>query len=104
MIDLKNLEVLSMNEMTTEVQEVARNVRVVLSTVKGQVALNRDFGMDADLLDLPLPDAESYFLVQAIEQLRINEPRAAIQSVDFEADLHGKLTPKVVIEFVGEST
>ena len=104
MIDFTAASILSAKAATPLEEEVIRNVRVIVSTIKGQVALDRDFGMDPDLLDMPIPDAESFFLVQAMDQVRIYEPRAIVQTVEFESDMNGKLSPKVVIEIVREFT
>lgn len=104
LVDLNSMELFSINEITTIEEEILRNAKVVLSTVKGQVVLDRDFGMDPDILDLPIPEAETRFMVLAIQLLRVYEPRAAIQTVTFDGDSNGKLIPKVVIEIVREFT
>lgn len=98
MIDLTNAKILSINHIGKEDEEILRNVKVIVSTIQGQVVLDRSFGINADVLDMPIPDAEAFFLVQAMEQVRLHEPRAFVKSVEFESDMNGKLSPKVVIE------
>lgn len=98
MIDLDNTEILAINHTGSEQEEILRNVKVIVSTVKGQVVLDREFGISPDLLDMPTPDAEAFFLVEAMEQVRINEPRASVKSVEFTSDMDGNFSPKVVIE------
>lgn len=98
MIDLVNAEILAINHIGSEQEEILRNVKVIVSTIRGQVVLDRDFGISPDVLDLPIPDAEAFFLVEAMEQVRINEPRASVKSVEFTSDMDGNFSPKVVIE------
>ena len=65
--DLKNIR---LNEQDT-VASVIQNVALILATPKGTVPMYRDFGLDRDFLDMPIPDAETRMIApirEAVEQ------------------------------------
>lgn len=92
------------------VEEVVQNIRCVLAVRKGSVPLDRDFGLDWNLIDKPIPVAKSVLLAQIFEEIRKIEPRAKVRRVSFEEDnagaMDGVLKPKIsfVIEGAGEIT
>lgn len=89
-----------LNLYATGTDEILQNVSMILSTPKGSVPLDRNFGVDLSMLDMPIEMAQNLFTVQVIEAVQDYEPRATIQSVSYERNhLSGKLKPivKVVI-------
>lgn len=84
------------------VAEVVQNVRFILSTPKGSVPLDRDFGVDMSYLDYPLPIARMMLLSTATEALEAYEPRADVLGVEFEDDkgdaIEGVLKPRFRID------
>ena len=82
-------------------EEVVQNVRVILSTVKGTVPLDRAFGLAADLLDEPLPVAQALLSADIVEAINQYEPRVKVVKVDFADDqdvaADGILRPSVRI-------
>ena len=82
-----------------EVREILQNVRTILSTRKGSVPLDRDFGLTWAHIDKPMPVAK--MLMRSEEY----EPRATVVSVDFDEDtasaMDGILKPRVVVQ-IGE--
>ena len=55
-VSAPNLANLRLNETNT-VASVLQNIAVILATPKGTVPMYRDFGIEMDYLDLPLPEA-----------------------------------------------
>lgn len=81
--------------------EILQNVRTILTTRKGTVPLDRNFGLSQEFLDRPLPVAQAMLNTDIIDQIRTYEPRAQVISVGFDPDLSvpadGKLVPRVRI-------
>ena len=73
-----------------------QNVRTILLTKKFSVPLDREFGLDFSVLDMPLPKAQAALRVEIIEALRRYEPRAVIKEVGFDGEaVDGSLVSKV---------
>lgn len=85
----------------SELDEIAQNVRCILATVAGSVCLDRDFGIDADLLDQPTPRAVALLQANIIGAVREIEPRARVSRVRIGVDGDGVLTPEVEIRIAG---
>lgn len=87
---------------TDTVREIVRNVAVVLGTQKGSVPLYRDFGIDWDFLDKPLPVAQTMMHARIREALETFEPRIQVVGITFaiDADAPATLIPTVEIEIL----
>jgi len=83
-----------------EVQEVLQNVRMILCTRKGDIPAMRDFGLDQDWLDRPIPVAKALLYRDISEAVEKYEPRATVTDVSFEAGAtaDGQLRPIVQVE------
>lgn len=88
------------NFSATEIEEIIQNIHVGMTTPKGTVPLDRDFGIDWSCLDLPIQQAKAKLTIDYIEQIPKFDSRAKVKSVSFTSDRDGQLKPKVVIEIV----
>ena len=77
--------------------EVAQNVKTILTTLKYSVPLDRNFGLNAVMLDKPMPRARAKLQAEIYNAIRKYEPRCKVLKISFEADLDGLLVPKVRI-------
>lgn len=78
--------------------EVLQNVRTILNTRLGTVPLARDFGISWEHVDMPLPAARSVMQGVVIDAIEDFEPRARVESVQFDGDgADGILRPTVII-------
>ena len=59
-------------------EEVVQNVRMIITTPKGSVPLDRDFGLDFDVIDRPMPVARALMEVDIVDQVGRYEPRARV--------------------------
>ncbi len=76
-------------------------VKTILTTPTGTAVLDREFGLDPTLIDLPLPTAQARLTAEIITKLKRYEPRVKVESVSFTNDaLDGILKPKVVCSLV----
>ena len=72
---------------------------LLYKTRAGECALDRDFGLDWSIVDLPLPEAKARLAAEIITKTRKYEgDRADVSSVSFLVKEDGVLVPKVVIE------
>ncbi len=80
-------------------EEVIQNVRMIVTTIRGTLPLDRDFGISNHLVDTPIERAKALISREIIEQVEKYEPRARITRVqfieDFEAAADGRLIPKL---------
>ncbi len=86
---------------TNEVEEILQNVKTILTTTKYSVPLDRKFGINAEILDMPLPYIQAKLTAEIISAIQKYEPRVVVNKVIYNGDgQEGKLIPtvRVVIE------
>ena len=81
----------------TVIEEVLQNVRTIISTIKHSVPMDREFGIDGAIIDRPINIAKAHLSNEIFRAVRRYEPRAVIESIDFDGDESGKLTPTIKI-------
>lgn len=81
----------------TVVEEVLQNVRTILTTIKGSIPLDREFGIDGEVVDLPINVAKAKLTNEIFRAIRIYEPRAVIESITFDGELSGRLLPTLEV-------
>lgn len=85
----------------TELEEIAQNVAMILATEKFSVPLDRTFGVDANLIDLPINAAQAKLTAEIATAIREQEPRARVKKCFFSGDVDdGQLIATVRIEVV----
>ena len=82
----------------TLAEEVLQNVRMIISTVKYSVPMDREFGIDGTVVDRPINIAKAHLSNEIFRAVRRYEPRAEIVSIEFNGDEIGKLTPTIKIQ------
>lgn len=82
---------------------IIQNVRMILSTPKYSVALDRNFGIDAALVDKPLPVAKAKITAEIIAAIQKYEPRVKVTKVLFAGDgADGILKPRVQVVILND--
>lgn len=85
-----------------EIEEIIQNVKTILTTIKGAVVLDRNFGINADILDLPIPVMQAKLSVEIIESIEKYEPRVKVVKVIYDGDgKEGVIYPKVRVKLNG---
>lgn len=80
----------------TTIEEILQNVRTILTTPVYSVPLDRTFGVNAELLDLPRPVARAKLAAEIVQAIQKFEPRVEVTRVSFAGDaISGKLQPTV---------
>lgn len=86
---------------SSTVAEILQNIRTILTTRRGTVPLDRDFGLSWNWLDQPLPLAQMLMKAEIINAIQTYEPRAAVKAVTFaggtENAMDGILIPTVTV-------
>ena len=77
--------------------EVLQNVLTIITTVKGTIPLDRNFGIDGSAIDLPMPQAQAKMTNEIFQAIKQYEPRATIESISFSGDINGRLVPAVEV-------
>lgn len=78
-------------------KEILQNVQCIIATVKRSVPLDREFGIDASFVDKPTVVAQAMYASEIVEAVQKYEPRAVVESVNWEGNIDGILKPKVRI-------
>lgn len=81
----------------SEVAVILQNLRTIITTTKYSVPLDRDFGIDADMLDLPINVVQAKLQSEMITAIKKYEPRVEITSISFTGMDDGVLAPKVQV-------
>lgn len=77
-------------------EEVLQNVRTILTTRKGSVPMDRAFGIDGDVVDLPSAVAQAKLASEIVATVSEYEPRAKVERVLYEGnETDGFLRAKV---------
>lgn len=91
---------------STEIEEVLQNVKTILSTVQGTVPLDREFGVDKKIIDLPISVVEAKITAAIVKAINKFEPRARVWKIKYENTereaMDGNLKPCVDIELIEE--
>lgn len=84
------------------VAEILQNVRTIITTQRGSVPLDREFGVEMLFLDSPTPTAQALLTADVVESVEKYEPRVTVSEVSFIDDqvaaMNGRLFPSVKIK------
>jgi phage baseplate assembly protein W len=84
-----------------DVLEVIQNCWTILTTQKGTVPLDREFGIAAEFLDSPMPVVRAKAEQDIFLAFRKYEPRAVLKEVYWKAEvISGKVMPNVKVQVV----
>ena len=86
----------------SEAAEILQNLRTIIATTKYSLPLDRDFGIEADMLDKPMAVAQAQLQSEIIMTIKTYEPRVTVTGISFTGTDDGKLIPKVQVMINGE--
>lgn len=83
-------------------REIYRNLQVLYGSQAGEQALDREFGIDLDVLDNPQETAMALLAAEYVRKTERYEQRARVERVDWTQSKvrDGNMVPKVVVSFV----
>ena len=88
----------------TEDDEVAQNVRFIVSTYQMQLPISKNIGLEGKGIDEPILKAKAIAIQDIVENITLQEPRAVIKTIDFEMGEEGQLIPILEVGRVNESS
>ena len=84
-------------------KEIFEKITFILTLIKGTIPMNREIGLDADILDLHMYEAQNKYTVSAIELIEKFETRVTVDEIRFTVDeKNGRMIPEVVVTYNGE--
>lgn len=87
----------------SEPLEILQNVKTILTTRKGSVPMDREFGIDGDIVDLPSAMAQARFTAEIVAAVSKYEPRARVSRVLYDgSEQDGFLRTKVRVSVNGD--
>lgn len=87
------------------VVEVVQNVKTILTTPISSVPLDREFGIDASIVDGPEPVAMARLSAEIIAKVHKYEPRAKVTKVSYDGNAaDGNIETKVKIKIEESET
>ena len=104
MLVIDGVQIIMNNAYEKELrQEIMDKCMFLLSCVKGSIPMNREIGMDPEIISMPPYIARNRYTVSAIELIDTFEPRASVEEVIFvESGVSGNIVPKVVLTYNGK--
>lgn len=81
----------------TVVEEVLQNVRTIVTTIRYSIPLDRAFGIDGSVVDLPINVAQAKLTNEIFRAIKRYEPRAVIESITFKGEETGRLIPTLEV-------
>lgn len=84
-------------------EEIMEKVSFLLSVLKGTIPMNREIGIDPDVISSPAFQAQNLYTISAIEVIEEFEDRVTVEEIQFETNgSSGNIIPKVVLKYNGE--
>lgn len=83
-------------------EEILNKVIFLLTCIKGTIPMNRDIGLDPDIISSPAYIARNLYTISAIELIDEFEPRASVEEISFTQKGIENMIPKVVLTYNGE--
>lgn len=86
-----------------ELADIIEGLSFLCSTWTGKYPMNRDFGIDQNLLDEPLTTVEPLLAIEIKDKIERYEKRVEVLDVEFEYNAdENTLTPIVSLDFIGD--
>lgn len=93
---MDNIQIIVPGESDTA-QDIKRCLTVLFGTRVGSLAMDRDFGLTWDFLDLSTRQAQAEIRQEIMEKVAKYESRAKVTNITFTGDTNGTLTPKIEV-------
>lgn len=71
----------AINWVPSLIEDIHQCIRIILGTIKGELILDRNFGIDSEIIDQPMPVARQLLKASVAEAVRKYEPRVIVKEV-----------------------
>ncbi len=76
---------------------ILQNIANILRTLKKEVPLNREFGIDSSFIDKPINKIKAKLMKEILTQIEEFEDSVTIKTITFDSDING-IYPVVEVE------
>ena len=84
-------------------EEIFNKIKFLLTLIKETIPMNREIGLESDIVDLPMYEAQNRYTVSAMELIEKFETRVTVDEISFDIlENTGKMIPKVVVTYNGD--
>lgn len=91
--------IIQFEEEDDENTELLRQAYVLMSVRKGSIPIDRDFGINMDILSEPVSDLETDLMTELLEQFEKYIPELKVVSVEIsDLDDQGMIKPVITLE------
>ena len=81
-------------------EDIFNKIKFLLTLIKGTIPMNREIGLESEIVDLPMYEAQNRYTVSAMELIEKFETRVTVDEISFEVyEQTGKMIPKVVVTY-----
>jgi hypothetical protein len=87
-----------------DLNDIIAGITFLCGTTAGTYPLNRDFGIDPDIIGNPLPVATQLLEIEIREKIEQYEPRVEVDDISFSYDESGGVSAHIVISPTDEET
>lgn len=86
---------------TTELEEIAQNILMIITTQKFTAPLDRGFGLSTTQIDEPISAGQAKIAAEIVAAVKEFEPRAQITNVFFDGNFaNGELNIRVQFKII----
>lgn len=82
----------------SEAADIKRCLLTLYSVREGEQPLDRDFGLNQEFIDQPVPIAKNMLALEIIEKTHRYEKRVNVEKVDYETSREGQLIPVIYLK------
>ena len=84
-------------------EDIFNKIKFLLTLINGTIPMNREIGLESEIVDLPMYQAQNRYTVSAMELIEKFETRVIVDEISFEVyEQTGKMIPKVVVTYNGD--
>mgnify|MGYP002511664511 FL=1 len=84
-------------------KDIFDKIMFILTLTRGTIPMNREIGLESDIVDLPMYEAQNKYVVSAMELIEKYETRVTVETISFIVDeKDGRMIPEVVVTYNGE--
>ena len=95
MIEIQNTKIIADSSINSDILNA---LNTLITTPTGTVALDRDYGLNTEFIDMPANRAKQIYSTEVTTKIRKYEPRISLKKIEFSVNPgNGILTPKLTI-------
>lgn len=98
MIDVNAVAIKITGVEDDEARDIKRCLTTLYSIREGEQPLDREFGLNHEFIDQPVPIAKNMLALEIIEKTQKYERRVIVERVDYETSKEGQIIPMIYLK------